>query len=409
MKGAVMRPFRLYSDTPSLPTSKVWAEIDTVALQNNYKILCDRIPDVRHICVVKADSYGHTSAICVDVLLDAGCDFFAVSCIEEAIEVRSICRAKNRHADILILGYTDPRYAKELCEHDIIQSVISKEHGLLLSREAETAGCRIRVHIALDTGMNRVGICARNDIECQSAAKDIKELIRKSGISVEGMFTHFSKADEEDSAVFAEDSHTKAQAGRFTSVRSLLGDDGSGLFCHVCNSAAAVRFSEFAFYGVRLGILLYGVRPSHHVFAETSPVMALRTVISHIHPISAGDGVSYGGSYVAEDDRVIAPLPIGYADGFMRAYGGAEVTVHTDAGDFKAPVIGRICMDQCMIDITNVPARVGDKITVLGCDSEDLSRLATLANTIEYEVLCLISGRVPRITKNADERSSAGK
>jgi hypothetical protein len=187
MKGAVMRPFRLYSDTPSLPTSKVWAEIDTVALQNNYKILCDRIPDVRHICVVKADSYGHTSAICVDVLLDAGCDFFAVSCIEEAIEVRSICRAKNRHADILILGYTDPRYAKELCEHDIIQSVISKEHGLLLSREAETAGCRIRVHIALDTGMNRVGICARNDIECQSAAKDIKELIRKSGISVEGM------------------------------------------------------------------------------------------------------------------------------------------------------------------------------------------------------------------------------
>ena len=223
------------------------------------------------------------------------------------------------------------------------------------------------------------------------------------------MFTHFSKADEEEDKVFSPDSHTRIQAERFSTVKKLLNNDNIELFCHVCNSAAAVRFPEFAFNGVRLGILLYGVMPSHNVSADTSPVMSLHTVISHIHALPTGESVSYGGSFTTESDRLIATLPIGYADGFMRAYSGAEVTVHTDSGDFKAPVIGRICMDQCMIDITNVPARVGDKITVFGSDPRELSRLATLANTIEYEVLCLISGRVPRITKNAIERGETDK
>lgn len=403
-----MESFRLYSGIPSLPDGKVWAEINTQALADNYRILCDKTPEVRHICVVKADAYGHTSAICVDTLLEAGCDFFAVSCIEEAIEVRKRCCMKDRFAEILILGYTDPKHAKTISKNNIIQAVVDEDHGAALIREATVIGCRVRVHIALDTGMNRIGLCARNDKECMRAADAVRALTAEEHLSVEGLFTHFSKADEEEASVFAPESHTRIQAKRFMTVQSLLKDSGIELFCHACNSSAAVRFPEYAFDGVRLGILLYGVRPSQHICAETAPVMSLHTVISHIHGLTTGESVSYGGRYVAMSDIVIATLPIGYADGFLRAYEGAEVTVHTRFGDRKTPIIGRICMDQCMVDLTGIPAEIGDKVTVFGGDPESLSALAALADTIEYEVICLISGRVPRIAKDdeAHERRS---
>ena len=398
-----MRSFRLYSSTPSFSHSKVWAEIDTEALANNYRLLCEKTPGTRHICVVKADAYGHTAAICTEALLDAGCDFFAVSCIEEAIEVRERCRAKKQGAEILILGYTAPQYAKTLAKYNIIQAVISEDYAISLANEAKSSKCKVRVHIALDTGMNRVGICARNESETVAAAETIRSIIINSSLSVEGMFTHFAKADEEAEAVLSPSSHTRAQAARFIQVRQLLKDCGTDLFCHVCNSAAAVRFPEYAFDGVRFGILLYGVSPSHHISADTAPVMSLHTVISHIHALPTGESVSYGGRYAAESDRIIATLPIGYADGFMRTYGGAKVTVHTCDGDFKAEVIGRICMDQCMIDITDIPAKIGDRVTVFGSHPDELSALAALGDTIEYEVICLISGRVPRIKKISRE------
>ncbi len=398
-----MRSFRLYSNIPALPCNKVWAEIDEKALVNNYKLLCEKTPGVKHVCVVKADAYGHASAICVSALLDAGCDFFAVSCIEEAIEVRRLCSIRNQDAKVLILGYTDPRFVRQLSEHGIIQTVVDYDHAKALEDAAKHEGCKVQVHIALDTGMNRIGLCARNEKECQEAAETVKTLVKSPNLAVKGMFTHFATADEEDSAVFTESSATKAQFERFSAVRNALKDSGIRLFCHVCNSAAAVRFPEFALDGVRLGILLYGVRPSDKMVAETKPVMSLNTVISHIHPLSAGDKVSYGGKYEADSDKMIATLPIGYADGFIRAYSGAKVTVHTEKGDFKAPIIGRICMDQCMIDVTGIPAETGDRVTVFGCSPEELSDLAAIADTIEYEVLCLISGRVPRITKRSTD------
>jgi alanine racemase len=177
-------------------------------------------------------------------------------------------------------------------------------------------------------------------------------------------------------------------------------DRGLKLFCHACNSAAAVRFPEFALDGVRFGILLYGVCPSEHVEVCTKPVMSLHTVISHLHKLNVGETVSYGGNYSSDEERTIATLPIGYADGFMRAFSGFNVTVQTSLGNFKAPVVGNVCMDQCMIDVTGIPASICDKVTIFGNDRMDLTRLAKLANTIEYEVLCLISARVPRIARN---------
>ena len=223
-KGSVMRSFRLYSSTPAFSHSKVWAEIDTEALANNYRLLCKKTPGTRHICVVKADAYGHTAAICTEALLDAGCDFFAVSCIEEAIEVREHCRAQKQAAEILILGYTDPQYAKTLAKYNIIQAVISEDHALSLANEAKSSKCKVRVHIALDTGMNRIGICARNESEVVAAAETIRSIIINSSLSVEGMFTHFAKADEEAEAVLSQSSHTRAQAERFIQVRQLLKD-----------------------------------------------------------------------------------------------------------------------------------------------------------------------------------------
>ncbi len=398
-----MRSFRLYSNIPFLPGNKVWAEIDEKILMNNYALLCEKTPGTRHICVVKADSYGHASALCVSALLEAGCDFFAVSCIEEAIEVRKLCEIKSPQSEVLVLGYTDPRYARQLSEYNIIQTVVDEEHATALEDAAKHENLNVRVHIALDTGMNRIGICARNENECKNAAEAVKRLTKSPYLTVEGMFTHFAKADEDNDSVFSSESYTKAQFERFASVRNALQKDGIKLFCHVCNSAAAVRFPEFALDGVRFGILLYGVRPSDQMIAETKPVMSLHTVISHIHPLSKGDCVSYSGRYTADGNKMIATLPIGYADGFLRAYSGTTVTVHTENGDFKAPIIGRICMDQCMIDVTDIPARIGDRITIFGNAPEELSNLAKSAKTIEYEVLCLISGRVPRIAKKTTD------
>lgn len=392
-----MYPYYLYSDMPKLFEHKVWAEIDTAALAENFKILCSRVPDVRHICVVKSDAYGHISDICVKTLMDAGCSFFAVACIEEALKLRAVCGSG---ADILILGYTAPSQADSLAENDIIQTIISEDYARALSSSAGEKHCRVRAHVALDTGMNRVGLSATNDMLCDRAADLIRQLNGDANILLEGVFTHFAEADGEYSVAVAENSKTRIQFERFERIRKSLKKELPELFFHACNSAAALRFPEYKLDGVRFGISLYGVCPSGYFERITRPVMSLYTVISHIHTLESGEGVGYGGKYVRDMKRTIATLPIGYADGFLRAYKDFCVTVRTESGDFKAPVVGNICMDQCMIDITDIPARVGDKIVIFGEDPEDLTKLAALADTIEYEVLCLISARVPRILKN---------
>lgn len=397
-----MLPYYMYDDMPKLSEHKTVAEISINALKYNYRLLTDVTGAPRRICVVKADAYGHVADICVRALVAEGCDFFAVSCIEEAISVRNICNDEGSSAEILILGYTDCRQARALCENNVIQTLLSVDYAKELSKNACEQGCCVRAHVALDTGMNRIGICACSDSECDSAARAIMAVRAFDGICIEGMFTHFAKSDEEDSLSALPRSHTLIQADRFIKVKNLLENEGVSLFCHVCNSAAAVRFPSLAFDAVRLGIMLYGIPPSKHVSVDLKPVMSLKTVISHIHRLLPGESVSYGGEFKSESERVIATLPIGYADGFLRAYSGCSVTVGTADGIFKAKVIGRICMDQCMIDVTDIPARVGDTVTLFGNDPHELDELARLADTIGYECVCLVSARVPRVKK--DER-----
>ncbi len=390
-----MRSLYPYSTLPHFEDHKITAEIDTAALVSNYRALCARSPGVRHICVVKAEAYGHVCRICVPPLLEAGCDFFAVSCIEEAMDIRHTCRLERASADILILGYTDPSQAPILSEYNIIQTALSEDYALRLAKEAGRYHCKVRIHFALDTGMNRIGFCARDPMECRETAHTIARLCREQTALVpEGLFTHFARAEEEDAVP------TEAQYRCFASVRAQLAETGIRLFAHACNSAASVRFPAFALDGVRLGILLYGISPGGVILnsGDYQPVMSLSTVISHIHELPSGE-VGYGGTFHTDRPRRIATLPIGYADGFLRAFSGFSVTVATEEGEQRAPIVGRICMDQCMIDVTGIPAKVGQQVTLFGKDPRDLSRLASLAGTIEYEVLCLISARVPRVIK----------
>ncbi len=394
---------RLYSSLPTLPIHKARVEIDLSALRANYRAIARRIAEnsegkePKIISVVKADAYGHGADRCTEALLDEGCGFFAVSCIEEAISVRRVCDSRGADARILILGYTLPEEAHILAEKNISQTVFSPEYAIELSRAAESAACRISVHVKLDTGMNRLGFLCRNDEEISTAADDIEALYSLAGLDVEGIFTHFAKADEIEEA----GGLTEMQIARYSALCAALAERG---ICprikHASNSAASVRLGGLGLDYVREGIILYGAKPSDCSDPGfLQPVMKLKTVISHIHKLLPGQTVSYGGAYKANEERIIATLPIGYADGFIRAYGGAFVTVECKDGERKAPVVGRICMDQCMIDVTGIDCRIGDTVRIFGGAPSELYELAERAGTIDYETLCLVSARVPRVYK----------
>lgn len=402
---------RLYSSLPKFEDARTWAEIDLGALKENYEYLRDKVwaradeAKVKRpepICVVKADAYGHGARGAVPVFIDSGCRFFAVSAIEEAAEIRNICLGRGCKARILILGVTLPALASKLAEYDIIATVPSLEHAKKLSAAAVESGVRVRVHVKLDTGMNRLGFATYRESDIEKTVGEITECVKLRGISVEGMFTHFAEADDG-----VGDELTGAnlkQAERFFEVsKRLKNADIKIPFCHMCNSAAALRFKELGLDGVRLGISLYGSRPSEVFDMPLKPVMALKTKIFHIHNLPTGEKVSYGGRFSAESDRVIATLPIGYADGFLRAYSGAKVRISSKGGAFDAPIVGRICMDQCMVDITdgmNCAPEVGDEVTLFGDTPEQLYDIAQRADTIPYEVLCAVSSRVIRLYIN---------
>ena len=391
--------YKLYSSLTELEQRKTWAEIDLGALRHNYRLLRDGVSGgevtPRIIAVVKAEAYGHGAPECVRTLLSEGCDFFAVSCIDEAVAVRAICDGEGRAADILILGYTQPSLASQLARFNIIQTLLSEDYAVRLEEAATQANVSVRAHAALDTGMNRIGFAAHSDEEIRASVSAILRVSTFPHLSLEGMFTHFARADEAprgDGDLF-----TDRQSNRYRQAVTALEERGLHIpFHHACNSAATVRRPSDFMNGVRVGILLYGARPSEHIEIPLRPVMKLKTVISHLHKLLPGETVSYGGTFTADSERLIATIPIGYADGFLRAYSGAFVTVNTQNGPRTAPLVGRICMDQCMLDVTDTGACVGDVVTLFGNDPKELSALAARASTIDYECLCLLSSRVTR-------------
>ena len=250
-------------------------------------------------------------------------------------------------------------------------------------------------HAAVNTGMNRIGFGARDARQIEECADALLRTAALPSLSVCGMFTHFARADEEDEMGVQA---TREQSERYMALRRALEARGLVIpFHHTCNSAATMGGDVEVLDGVRVGILLYGAAPALHRGLPFLPVMRLEARILHIHTVSPGDAIGYGGDYIADSERRIAVIGVGYADGWLRDYRGATVQVHTERGVYSLPLVGRICMDQCMLDVTNTEARVGDVVTLFGETPAQLATLSQLSESIDYEALCIVSSRVLRI------------
>ncbi|MBQ1934290.1 MAG: alanine racemase, partial [Clostridia bacterium] len=360
---------------------KTYAKIDLGALERNYLAIKARIeentPDCELMCVVKADAYGHGTERCVKRLSALGASCFGVSCIEEARDVK---RYANPDSKILILGYTPVENAEELASEGFIQTVYSLEYGRALSESAARCKKTVRVHLKLDTGMNRLGFYAEDSNTC---IRDVREAMALPYLHTEGIFTHFACADSEESDA------TERQHASFMRIVEMLGDAAKGLCVHCCNSAAALRYPQFRHSMVRAGIILYGLSPDrgYTLPVKLEPVMTFMTTVMHVHTLRKGESVSYGGRFTAERDMRIATLGVGYADGFLRAFSqGGEVLINCK----PAPVVGRVCMDQCMVDIGDNDVKIGDRAVIFDSMGENIERLAEFADTICYELICLV-------------------
>lgn len=369
---------------------RTWAEIDLDALRHNWHTIAATLsPGCRMMAVVKADGYGHGAVAAARLLRQEGAEWFAVSNLEEAAQLR---RA-GIEEPILILSYTPPTEAARLAELAVTQTVISREYGEELNAEAAKAGVILPVHIKVDTGMSRVGFFCREGL-VESTADEIAAVCALPQFYAEGIFTHFASADEPDGDAF-----TEVQFALFMAVIRQLENQGiTFALKHCCNSAALMRFPHMHLDMVRPGVILYGLAPDVWMkpLLPLRPAMTVKTVLSLIKPVPIGTAVSYGRTYTADSDRKIATVPVGYADGLPRRFSGRW---QMEIGGQAAPIVGRICMDQCMLDVTALPdVSVGDEVVLLGgngaCSADNF---AVASDTIHYEVVCDIGKRVPRL------------
>ncbi len=368
---------------------RVWTEIDLGALAENMRnVRSITDPRATVMGVVKADGYGHGAVEVSKVLLNNGADRLAVATVDEAAQLR----ARFPETPILMLSGADEENAADIVRLDVIPAVFDLDLARVLSREAAIQNKSVKVHIKLDTGMNRLGLYY-SDPELAAKVREIADL---PGIEVEGAFTHFSKADEGDNT------YQKLQFRRFTDCLDKIEAAGVHIKVrHCCNSAAIMNAPEMHLDMVRAGIVLYGLYPSDEVDKSRlplRPVMSMKARISEIKTVPRGSLISYGGIYAAPEDMKIGTVSAGYADGYSRALSGRARVI---AGGEKKAVLGRICMDQCMIDLRNVQnISVGDSVVLFGSEGGQtvpVEELAEIMGTINYEVICTVGKRVPRI------------
>ncbi len=367
---------------------RTWLEINLDRLCENYTHVADMAgEDTQVIAVVKANAYGHGAVTCAKALQRVGADYFAVSNLEEAIQLR----LEDITCPILILSYTPPTEAKRLAAYHITQTVVDMQHAQALSDAACKAGVHVSVHFKVDTGMSRVGFFAQNAQECRRAAGEIVSCAKLDGLDAQGIFTHFATSDEPNNDL------TEKQYARFKQVIAEIEAQGIHLpMQHCCNSAATLRFTQMHLDAVRPGIILYGLLPDVRTTEDIlplQPVMQLKTCVSLVKHVPAGTVISYGATFTAPYDMQIATVPIGYADGYPRMMADKA---HMLVNGQKAPVVGRVCMDQCVLDVTDMQVAVGDEVTVFG-DGLSADEYAAWLQTINYEVVCMVGRRVPRV------------
>lgn len=373
---------------------RTWAEIDLDALDYNIKSIKSKMKDGQKVMgIVKADCYGHGDGFIARKLQEAGFDWFGVSNIEEGMSLRN----EGIERPILVLGYTPVDCASIMAEQKITQALIGMEYCRALQDAAAKAGVVVDGHIKLDTGMTRVGF-QTDEENFEESLKEIEEVSKMPNIRITGIFTHHAVADayQGDNPAF-----TDMQFTRFTKMTDALQAAGVDVgLRHCANSATIISYPEKHMDMCRSGIITYGMLPSGECEGriDLKPLMTLKTSIGLVKHVKAGSQLSYGRTYTAETDRIIATIPIGYADGYNRNLSNkARMLVN---GKF-APVVGRVCMDQCMIDVTDIPGvKMGDEVVVFGKQGDQclpIEELADMLGTINYELTCVVTKRVPRV------------
>ena len=374
----------------------VWAEIDLDALRANFRAVQKRAGDLPLCAVVKADSYGHGAVQCARVFAEEGAAWLAVSCLAEALQLRQA----GQKLPILILGHVQPEFAAALIEHHITAACYSLPQAKALSAAAVQAGGIVDIHLKADTGMGRIGFPLRTDF-AQSIA-EMLEVCALPGLHMTGLFQHFAVADDDSTENIA---YTEEQYQLFLrTYRALKAAGHEPPLVHCDNSAGVMLHPDWpngeitAPCMARPGIILYGFDPSDEVRFDTfRPVMKLKTVVSMVKELQPGQSTSYGRRFTAETPTKVATLCTGYADGYPRllSCGKGIVEVHGT----PCPVLGRVCMDQLMVDVTAVPdVQEGDEAILWGGRVSDSAEdIARKTDTISYEVLCGVSRRVPRV------------
>lgn len=379
----------------SLNYYRVWAEIDLDAIRSNILSLekiYSNVNGLKFCAVIKADGYGHGAVRIAEYISDIT-DFFAVATLPEALELRRAGITK----PVLILGFLHPMFAAEAIENDISLTVFDTETAKALSAAAEEAGREAKIHIKIDTGMSRIGFAP-----CRASIAEVLEISRLPGIKTEGIFTHFFSADDD----ITKDNlaTTREQFEKFDRICAALSASGLDIpIKHCSNSAAATRLPEFHKDMVRLGISIYGLYPSPYVNEiSLRPALSMKSHVVMVKEIQPGTTVGYGAAFTASRPTKVATIPAGYADGYMRLLSNkADVLINGR----RARIIGRVCMDQLMADVTDIGSVCrGDEVVLIGkSGTEEITadELACLCGTIGYEFTCQINKRVPRIYKKS--------
>ena len=369
--------------------NRVKAVVSLDAVEENFRQMRKNIAsDTKMIAVIKANAYGH-GAVQIAHMVE-GYDYiwgFAAATAEEAIALRKAGITK----PVLILGIVFEEFYPELVSYDLRPAVCEYQEAAKLSAEAVSQGKTIHIHLALDTGMTRIGFADE-----PSSVEEIKKIAALPGLEIEGMFTHFARADEADR------SPALVQLDRYLRFAELLEKRGVHIpVRHCSNSAGIIRVPEANLNVVRAGITIYGIYPSEEVerdIVKLTPAMELKSHVSYVKNVERGTAVSYGGTFVTERFTRMATIPVGYADGYPRQLSNKGWVLIRGK---KAPILGRVCMDQFMVDVTDIPeVKAGDEVTLMGRDGEEfisVETLGDLSGRFSYEFVCGISKRVPRV------------
>ena len=373
---------------------RTWAEISLNAIEHNYNVIRNKVADDTKVCcVIKADGYGHGAVELSQIYEKLGADFFAVSNIDEGIEIRK----SGSKLPIVILGYTPVSEAENLAEYDISQAVFSLEYAKELSEKCVEEDCICKMHIKIDSGMSRIGFMCQEFPRDEYSIEEICEACCLPNLEVEGLFTHFCVSDEDAEGR----EFTNKQYENFIHVRDSLKKRGVDIsVVHCSNSGAIEDYPETCCDMVRAGIILYGLAPSSKLAdrLDLVPAMTLKTVVAFVKEVQKGATISYGRTFTADRKMKIATVPIGYADGFIRQNAKDGYMM---VNGKKAKIVGRICMDQTMLDVTDIEdVKTGDEVVVFGTGENGeptADSLAENTGTINYETVCLVGKRVPRI------------